>query len=77
MLHSVLLPCVTMVLMVLLTSVLGAKLSSVMVVLRVTMLLIVLITNRLSIDRALCIELLLVCTVSPSMLGLGPTSLPV
>lgn len=76
MLHRVLLPRPTIVLMVLLTSVLGAKLSRVIVVLRATMFLIELITSRLSIDRALCTELLLVCTVSPSILGLGPTFLP-
>lgn len=76
MLHRVLLPRLTIVLTVLLTNVLGAKLSRVMVVLRATMFLMELITSRLNMDRALCTELLLVCTVSPSMLGLGPTSLP-
>lgn len=75
MLHSVLLPPLVMVLMVLLTRVLGAKLSNVIMELHVTSLLIVLITSRLSMERALCMELLLVCTVRCSMFGLVLTRL--
>lgn len=75
MLHSVLLPPLVMVLTVLLTSVLGAKLSSVIVELQGTPLLMVLITSRLSMDSALCMDLLLVCTVKCSIFVLVLTLL--